>query len=396
MIRFMPDTWLEALARPIAMAVPDGSVYVETLAPDFRFVFALALALALALAGLGWRYRAQPAARRALALAAFCAATFVPWLATSGNGRYFMPTLFVVGPLCVALLHQLPFGRGLKLGLLGFMVAAQGFLLTQVEPWNSWGLAPWKAGPAFAVDVPADLRERPATYVTLSSISYSLVAPRFHPESRWVSLASLQVLSGETADVRRVRLLLEASPVVHVMFPSLAGAVVASGDKVPLADQSDAIDLVLGEHGLRLERDRCRLLPSAGLTAVGVKPGQPLEGQERGFWVCAAAKVPRAIEAARPRASPQAEAALDRIEQLCPRMFPPGTAGTSVLPVGARRFYVASDMRLYALNDGRVAYKYMRALNAVVVGTREEVLAEGFRMDCKIQGRAGLPWEREI
>ena len=43
MIRFMPDTWQDAVLRPIAMALPDGGVYVETIAPDLRFVFVLLL-----------------------------------------------------------------------------------------------------------------------------------------------------------------------------------------------------------------------------------------------------------------------------------------------------------------------------------------------------------------
>ena len=41
MIRFLPDTWLDALLRPVAMAMPDGWIYVETMAPDLRFVFVL-------------------------------------------------------------------------------------------------------------------------------------------------------------------------------------------------------------------------------------------------------------------------------------------------------------------------------------------------------------------
>ena len=68
-----------------------------------------------------------------------------------------------------------------------------------------------------------------------------------------------------------------------------------------------------------------------------------------------------------------------------------------MLPVGVRRFYVDSDMRLYVFKDGRVVYKYMRALNPVILGTLEEVMAPEFRIDCTgIRGRAGLPWEREI
>src|SRR6185369_9315597 len=41
MIRFLPDTWRDAILRPLALASPDGGVYIEIIAPDFRFLFIL-------------------------------------------------------------------------------------------------------------------------------------------------------------------------------------------------------------------------------------------------------------------------------------------------------------------------------------------------------------------
>src|SRR5690606_18322071 len=142
----------------------------------------------------------------------------------------------------------------------------------------------------------------------------------------------------------------------------------------------------------------CRWLHSRGLTAMGLRPGESLAeeaARQRGFWLCPLAKLPAAQRPVRPVPPADVEAAMDRIEQQCPRFFRPG-ARSLVLPMGARRFYPDSDMRLYVLNDGRVLYKYMRALNNVEVGTKDDVLAPGFRMDCNIAGRSGLPWEREI
>lgn len=390
MIRFMPDTWLEALVRPVAMAVPAGGIYAETIAPDFRFVFAIALSL-------GWlvyRVRARGTAARTLSVLAFCAATFAPWLATSGNGRYFMLTLFIVGPVCVALLHHLPLSRGARLGLLGVMLALQVGLLHEVAPWNSWGLAAWKDGEAFALQVPQDLRNQPQTYVTLTGISYSLIAPKFHPASRWVNIASVRGGPGGRADQKRVHDMLAASSRISVVFPSLVGTL---GNKAPPADQSDAVDLALADVELRLARADCRVLPSGGLTAVGARPGEQMDSRPpRGFWVCSAAHVPPGPATSKPKPSAEIEAVMDKVEQLCPRMFVPGGAATAILPMGYLRHYVDSDMRLYVTNDGQVMYKYMRALNPVHLGRIDEVNSSGFRMDCNVRGRSGLPWDREI
>jgi len=390
MIRFMPDTWLDALVRPLGMAVPAGGIYAEILAPDFRFVFVLALALAW----LAWRVRAREAAARTLGLLAFVAATFVPWLATSGNGRYFMPILFVVGPLCIALLHHLPLKQGVRLSLAAFMVLLQLGLLHEVQPWRSWGLAPWRDAPAFGIDVPKDMQEKPATYITLSSISYSLIAPSFHPASRWMNLSSQTVRPVETPDQRRVRELLDASPLIYGIVPS---ANRLGDEREILPEQADALDLGIAPFRLKIHRADCRLVASRGLTAMGMRPDEKLADKEpRGFWFCPLDRLPAALMPDRPKVPQEVDAVMDAVEKQCPRLFQPGAALTTVLPVGYRRFYPDSDMRLYVLNDGRVLYKYLRALNMVDIGKPRQVLAPGFKMDCNIRGRAGMPWDREI
>lgn len=391
MIRFEPDTLLDALVRPIGMAVPAGGIYAEILAPDLRFVFVLALMLAW----LAWRVRLRaPAVTRTLALLACVALSFVPWLITSGNGRYFMPMLLIVGPLCVAMLHHLPVRQGARLGAAAFMLVAQVALLHEVQPWHSWGLAPWRNGPAFGIDVPKDLRDTPATYISLSGISYSLIAPSFHPDSRWMNLSSQMGRPEESDDLRRARKLLDASPVIYGIVPAADRN--ATLRQMP-DEQADAIELGIAEFGLLIRRPSCRLIASVGLSSMGTRPDQEVsEKDPRGFWICRLDRVTGKSAPAKPQIPPEIDAAMDAVEKQCPRLFPPGNAATTLLPVGYRRFYSESDMRLYVMDDGRVMFKYIRALNMVEVGTKSSVLAPGFHMDCNIKGRAGLPWEREI
>ena len=91
MNRFEPDTWQAALLRPVAMAAPDSYVYVEMMAPDFRWVFVLLL-LAL-LVSMRLRARGSIAAAvdttapkaglpTVFVLVAGLAMAFVPWLMT--------------------------------------------------------------------------------------------------------------------------------------------------------------------------------------------------------------------------------------------------------------------------------------------------------------------------
>lgn len=396
MIRFLADSWLEALLRPFIMGLPLGGIYVETIAPDFRFIFALLLAVAWLVVLVRTR---RSAPMPTVVLLAFCAASFVPWLVTSGNGRYFMATLLLVGPLAVVLLHQMPLTRGGRLAGAALMLATQGFLAYDVVPWHSWGLVEWRDPPPFAVDVPQDVARRPATFVTMTSISYSLLAPSFHPESHWISLASQQGRRVSPRDTRQVQQLLTKASTIYVLFPSPPGQVITS-TRIP-EPLAESLDAALTPHGLRMPADRqCRLMPSRGLTSLGLQPGAPVPTapeEQRGFWLCPADRVAPVPAPAIASTNPRVEAMFDRLEQMCPRMFKPGTAISVALPGGIRRHYSDSDMRLFVTQDGEVLYKYIRSMNAVSIGSVDQVLDPSFKLDCKnIHGRSGMPWDREI
>ncbi len=394
MIRFLPDTWLDAVLRPLAMAFPDGGVYVEILAPDFRFVFVLVLALA-------WIMLARGAQRRApavLVLLALTALAFVPWLATTGNGRYFIPILLISGPLCIGLLHLVPGTRSMRAAFAILMVACQAFLIAEIPPWRYWGHVVWGDSAPFPVDVPKQVAAQPATYVTLSSISYSLIAPRFHPASRWVNIATQPGLQDTSPDGLRTQALIAAPGPLKVIFPTVPGG--HSGDRIDPA-LGKAIDDLLARQGLSIENEEeCHLMLSAGLAGLASsKLSDEAAGHpgRHGFWLCPLAR--RASDRVE-RAAPvpaRSEQVFEKMERTCPRYFRAGEAVSLPIPSGAVRGYPSSDFKLYVLESGQVWYKYYRALNPVLVGSMSDILAPGFTMDCNaVQGRSGLPWEREI
>jgi hypothetical protein len=394
MTRFEPDTLRDALMRPLAMAAPNGGVYVEFLAPDFRFLFILALLVAL----LVLVRRRRGAATPPMVLLALCAAAFLPWLATTGNGRYFMAFLLLAGPLCIGLVQLLPVTRAMRFALALGMVAWQGYLLHDVAPWGSWTYVQWGDGPAFQIEVPPDMAEQPATYVGLATISYSLIAPRFHPDSRWINISAAPGLGHPTADQLRTEAFLRTGNPLRVIFPSPPGA--REGDVVD-APLETAIDDLLARQGLSISNaGQCRFLRSRGLDAAA-RQGRQEEGRQNtalGFWVCPLQRHARSGPSTTQPLPPYVDAVFQKMERTCPGLFNPGAATTLRIPAGGVRGYPASDFKLYVLTEsGQVMYKYLRALNPVVVGTVHDVLDPAFHMDCsKVQGRTGLPWEREI
>lgn len=391
MIRFKPDTWTEAFLRFFAMAAPSGNVYVEISAPDLRF----AAIVFLALAAFVFRKRLAADPRPALVLLVLLLVSVPPWLLTSGNGRYYIPMLLCAGPLAIGLIYLLPLTRWFRSFLAVGLLAAQTFVVATNPPWDSWAWLPWDEAPYFHVDPPkATASASPTTYVTLTSISYSLIAPRFPASSRWINITSVGMIG---RDATWAQDFLRATPgPIMLIAPSIQGEVDTSGK--PKREVRTALDLLLRPQRLALDGDGCELLPSKGLAAItGKRNATTAEVEGVGFWICPLRYPVDAAEAPQQPVSPRTEAAFSRIEQTCPRFFPPDSTKTMRINGGALRSYPESDMKIYVLDDGQVLYKFWRALNPAQIGTVDDILAGKSVMDCKnIRGRAGLPWDREI
>jgi hypothetical protein len=398
MIRFLPDTWREILLRPLAMAAPDAGVYIEIMAPDFRFVFALTLLVILA---IFWFFGRRAAGAALIPVATLLGATalaFVPWLATTANGRYFIPFLLAVGPLCIALVSLLPMTRGFRLATAVGLVALQAFALQQTSPWQSWGLAQWEGVPFFDVEIPQDMASEPATYVTISSISYSLIAPRFPAASRWMNLANAPSAASGSSDGRRAQSFLMGADRLTLLAPAVPDY--STPDSLPDVELVRVLNKQLATHHLKLlEPHGCRFLRSRGLATMALRKGALEDASKTmkfGFWACPL----RYSATTTPAQNPQTgrfDAVFQKIESRCPRFFPSGQKGSTAVAGGEMRIYSSSEMKAYVLDNGAVLYKYYRAFSVFKIGSAEDVLTGKAQVDCdNIRGRSGLPWEREI
>jgi hypothetical protein len=248
------------------------------------------------------------------------------------------------------------------------------------------------------VEVPAQWRAQPATYVTMSAISYSLVAPQFHHHSRWLSLHNAPVPGGRSPDGARVDAFLSeaATGRLLLLVPALPG--MSTPERLPNARMTDAIGQQLEPYRLAFAQPQsCQFLPSRGLAGMGLGEKTQEQRSHAGFWLCHLAR----LDASAPpdvRPGRRYDAVFKVLESQCPRFFPAGGDRDSVvLARGEVRSYLQAEMKAYVYDSGEVYYKYYRALTPVRVGTAADLLAGRARVDCgKIRGRAGLPWEREI
>jgi hypothetical protein len=383
MLRFTPDDFWEGLLRPFLLADPTASLYAEIHAPDWRFA-ALALFLLIALASQRRLACFSGHQWRALAGLMLC---FYVWTWVSGNGRYYLWGLVMVGPLVVMVAQRLPGSQGLRnLAVMGVLALQLGTLWAHFSP-NVWGLQVWKAGPGWALE-DSPLKAQPAVYLSVSTVSYSILVPQMHPDSRWASVAGQQDLVAGMPEHARLQALLNGPLPLYVVTHALPTSL--GEDQKPTPQTRATIDTLLARQPLELASGACHFVrPRDAALQAGTSPVDAA-----GFLFCPLvhSQRPPPQDAA---VDPTAEAVFEAVERRCPRFFPPGGTKSKLSADGWSRFYVYSDVGLYVTPAGQVYFKHFRALNATVLGPAERVREGTFELNCqRLPGRYAPPWAR--
>lgn len=369
MIRFVPDDWFDAVMRPLDMAAPEANTYVEIAAPDLRL--AAALLLCFVLLAL-WRKRGEGSAGPVLWLLALLLVSMAVWLDTSGNGRYFIAWLVLLGPLCAGAMRLLPATRAAKLSVLAGIAGLQIFVLTQNSPFASWTWLNWSDPPYFQVDAPP---QEPATYVTIASISYSIVAPQFPPQSRWIGLSA----GLAKRDAAFVDQLLTTSPRLTMIAPALPSQTQPDGS--PTLAVLESLGRLLHTRGLEIT-GACTMLESEGVKRIIVRQRSASDrGSERkyGFWLCPLRYRPGPVTAP-PEVDPAVATLFTAVEKICPRFFSDGNVPLKINGGWLKNY--DSDTKVYVLDDGSAYYKFWRSLNPVKIGAGDELRAGKAQIDC--------------
>lgn len=388
MLRFIPDTWAEGLLRPFLLADSAAGLYSEIHAPDLRFA-AMALLLAAALLGRRQLSMLEPAQWRLLLAVVTC---FYVWTFVSGNGRYFFWGLLVVGPLVVLSARHLRVTRAMRNTLLLGVLTLQGLAASMTFEANVWGLRPWVQGPGLALE-PTPVADKPAVFLTIGGISYSIVVPVMHPQSRWVNISGQQNLVPGMPEHALLQAMLDGPLPVKLMVRATHLVLGPEGQPLPQAEK--VMQRHLSYQGLELSGEPCELVRTRLAALPFDLRGQPAEVQ--GFMFCPVKRSARAPEvpATKPEA-PEMDDVFSQVEQRCPRFFPAGNAHTRAMDGALIRHYSQSDTSLYVDDSGEVYFKYFRALNPTTIATIEQVRQGRFSIDCTtLPGRYMPPWARD-
>jgi hypothetical protein len=409
MIRLMADTWREAILRPLAMAAPNSWVYTEIVAPDFRFILALTLAVVAVLAVV---MKKTTAVRRqpVFVLLGLILLSFVPWMATSGNGRYFMSYLLLVGPLCLGLIGILACSRSMKATVALLVLAVQSHALYLNNPWkpaDSWALIPWPETQSFSIELDHTTIGPATTYISVTSPAFTLVAPQFPAESRWINLSVFDGSDVSKASILYdpVRKILQTSKSLKLFQRSVPRSMI-HGTTQPNQAVVSIINAYLQPHQMAMkEPTDCTLSTSKGLvfTTLLARDESAEEtariNANTGFWICSL-QYPISAHTVTPELTAvqiEAKKVFERMETLCPRFFAPGKELISPHASGYSRSYSSSDSTLIVTRDGDLYLDYARAFNPQRISSIKEVFQPEYSNSCtNFKGRAGLPWEREI
>jgi hypothetical protein len=387
MLRFLPDGWFDALMRPLLLADPAYGLYLEVAAPDWRFA---ATAVLLLLAMLGRRRWTVLQPNQGMLLLGLMVCFYV-WTWVSGNGRYFIWGLLMVGPLVVVA------GRQLRATLAMRNTVILGVLLLQfVAVWfsyipNAWSLRPWSHGPGLAL-AETPLKTEPAVFLAFTSISYAVLVPQMHPASRWVHLVGQMEVGPEKFEYPAILKVLEAPLPKYAVVR--ATPLNRDVDLQPTEKARRSLVEKLARQGLKLAAATCEYVRTADAVRA-VAAGEAR--RDEGFWFCPVVREGRiaAPGEARPVA-PELDDVFGIVERRCPAFFPPGQARTRRIDGAVERLYAYSEAHLTVADSREVYFRGDRALNATFVATIEDIRAGKFAIDCShLPGRYLPPWRRD-
>ena len=366
-MRFIPESFAEALWRPFAMIDPVTMVHEEPRAPDPRYAVLLILIGALLCRWLWQQRRAASAsqpvtsadsasARTLAAIGCAFALDWVAWLSGSGNSRYFLPMSSVAAVVIVALLFRLfamqPRTRSYILaGILG----VQGVQLWMGADYR-WNQTPWDDH-WINIAVPAKLKSETNLYLTMGAQTNSFVAPYLAPGAGLINFSGLYTLGPDGASGANIESLIKRyAPNIRML---IRGERLYRDDERRLPNRVQ-IDDALSPFGLRVDERDCATIAVHGLPPdleFTMATSQPTVPQSRDTTYLVSCRVvpDNADHSAQMPARRNIDLALDHLEDACPALFQPRRPRTEYSGDGGLRRYGGTDLTAW-VSHGSVKF----------------------------------------
>jgi hypothetical protein len=350
--RFRPESLMVALRYPLDLADAFQRPGFEGIAVDIRPIWLIGALILITVLHKFSRARAGSSDNEgspAPKLFWLTLLIFMPaWLYSSGNTRYAIQALLLLGPGLAWAALRIP-GRSDVWPLLVILAPmfAQGTVsltLNAVRHEKRAWTESW-----FDLEMPDKLRTQPAYYISLQLQSFSSLSAELPPASRFINVIGQNTLNPAglvwtTVRQRQQRIGLPWRTLYLV--PTLA---VPNG--VPLSNL-DVQDALLSEYGLQLQRNDCQWLildgkgkPALHWQEAGPRDTYSFEMERSVIISCAVTDAPPmpAEEAARRK---NIDERMAWWTQHCPAYFAPAEAWSEQMPRQRRRFFASTETLL--------------------------------------------------
>lgn len=390
--RFVPQSLIEALARPFDMAEHRSWIYTETVAPDLRPAALTVLVVVAAVTSLVRRHiPAMAAGRRdtvpqaggdVRAVIAFFVAALPAWMATSANGRYAIPLLLLLGPLIFLAAQAVVGARAAALACL-LLTLVQLFHLSQAgnPRWSPHGWTPqW-----LSAQVPESLRREPMLFVTVGTSSESFVAAYVHPESVFINPIGLISLRNDGPGWSRFIALRQR----HVGHTQVLFRVPGMDRRDRVLRIAESINEGLDRLGLEFDVRACAALTfNDGPQVLGYLDGASAPADVRRHLLSCPATPKLVPSAALAAVRADVTNIMDAYETRCPRLFSPQGAQVEGAKQRWTRLYGKFDIFLTVdLETRAVLYGMEHQGIPILIGNIDSWRSDVERFAC------GLPHE---
>jgi len=395
--RFIPESIADALIFPIDILRPIENVYTEIPAPDARFVvffflFLLAVGVGKVKArmiGLFGNSRDVPVSDgqlRLLAVLLIWLVCYMLWLYTSGNGRYFMPGLLMLGPLVVCLSLHVFRVRRFAIYFLGVLVWVQVIQVKDASAYR-WSSVPWGER-WFDVDVPVELVDEPYFYLIPATQTSMFIAPYLNKNSVFSNIAGQISIPSNGPGAERIKNRIKNfSGRIRGLYPVRMLDVQGK----PFAAAYTAYDSIFRRFGLRSELSSCSLINvgylNNGVIRIVSSRNASSEHPYETFLV-SCALVPSGNNSGDQmnRKRERIDRVFSRIEANCPNKYDPAGVTTEHYKNGWIRRYVNSDTDLRLTKDGTIKSRFFADRGEQILGRLTDWEGESTpSVDCKLR-----------
>lgn len=367
--RFRPASLEAALRFPLDMADSFKRVSFEGLVVDIRPIWLLGLVVCVILVSAIRYLRSVQCVVAPVCnekkLFWFSLVIFMPaWIYSSGNIRYAVPSLLLLGP-AIGLLVLSFVGRWHILALLALLLplTAQAVLaitlntlqMTKFDWKGSWR-SRW-----FDVAVPAPLNRAPAYYLTLQAQSFASLATIFPPGSRFLNLIGSTSLPADSMVLDAMEAYRQAKGLPLRTLYEVRTGLDEHGNLEKYLDRQNSL---LSEYGYKIKGGDCLFVGwNQGVNLVHQVGSRTTNEQQHGIGsrngmvscVVDKADALSPIERARRK---RTDARIDRWARKCPEVFFPLGFSSVQYPHERRRHFPATDMQIVELDTAQLVATY--------------------------------------